>query len=357
MNACILSCITAAFALLIATLEAQTSETDEHLAKALERFPEADANKDGILTGAEADAFRRKRAPKQPKVRGPEPAMKRYSAAELAERYEACRFKGVRYRFLEPPGFEKGSGVTYPLILSLHGAGGKGDDNLKNLTGWNGVLADPSFQEKHPCFVVVPQSNGPWRVPGPLPDMSDDAIAQFPEIWRTVFTKRRGLGAPDPASGNLDKVFELLDSLAASYPIDLDRVYVLGHSMGGFGSWTAIAEAPHRFAAAIPCAGGLSPWHDMKTIAHIPVWAFHGDEDTTVSPELSRVVFEQMKSLDGNMKFTAFKGVGHGANGFAFVYTGDEPEKGFITRYSSDRCDRTPGVWEWLFAQRRGGAR
>ena len=74
------------------------------------------------------------------------------------------------------------------------------------------------------------------------------SLVTYPEVWRDALARRKSL-SEDADKGNLDKVFELIDDLAKKYPIAPDRVYVLGHSMEGFGSWTAIASAPDRFAA------------------------------------------------------------------------------------------------------------
>ncbi len=277
-----------------------------------------------------------------------------YSGTELAGRYEAREFKGVPYRFIEPLRFKKGGTKKYPLILSLHGAGGKGSDNLKNLRTWNGILSEPSFQEKYPCFVVVPQSRSYWvDADAPAPDVSKAALETYPKFWSKALAAGKGLPS-STNNGNLDKVFELLDFLAKNYPIDLDRVYVLGHSMGGFGSWTAIAEEPDRFAAAIPSAGGLSPWYDVKTIAHIPIWAFHGDADTTVVVGFTRVAFEQLSKVEGNMKYTEIERVRHNVNNQAFSYSGGGAMGNSArTKSSSKKCDLTRNVWEWLFKQRR----
>lgn len=277
-----------------------------------------------------------------------------YSTAKLAERFEADNLKGVPYRFLKPIGLKKGDTGKYPLVLSLHGAGGKGSDNRKNLRTWNGVLSEPSFQKDYPCFVVAPQSRSYWiDSRAASPDVSDAALKTYPAFWSKALAAGKGL--PSQANeGNLDKVFELIDALAKTHPIDTDRIYVLGHSMGGFGSWTAIASEPNRFAAAIPSAGGLSPWYDVNKIAHIPIWAFHGDADTTVVVGFTRVAFEQLSKVKGNMKYTEYEGVRHNVNNQAFSYSGNGATEGTAkTKYSSGKCDRTRNVWEWLFAQRR----
>ena len=96
------------------------------------------------------------------------------------------------------------------------------------------------------------------------------------------------------------------------------------------------------------------PWYDVETIKEVPIWAFHGDQDGTIPADFSRIAFEDLTKIGGNMKYTEYAGVGHGVDGFAFNHTGDKPKQGFVTKYSSDKCDRTEDVWNWLFSQRRG---
>lgn len=340
--------------LFITTVTALAQTEDPRLAKFLERFPEADQNGDGILTMEEAMAYRREKQkadrPAGNRRAEPQAPGKRYAEGELAELFEAREFEGMPYRFFAPKVEE---GKTYPLVLSLHGAGGKGSDNRKNLKPWLGPLTEPEFQERHPCFIVAPQSPEAWRIPGSEPEVTPELTATFPGIWQEILEKRGGFITP-VTDGKLGTALALLDQLGGELPIDPDRVYVLGHSMGGFGSFEAIATDPDRFAAAIPSAGGLAPWHDPKTFANVPVWAFHGSEDGTVVPGLTRSVFDRMKEVGGNMKFTTLGGIGHGAASWAFVYEGDGMNENFSTAMSSEKCDPTEDVWEWLFSKRRG---
>ncbi len=327
-------------------------QDDPRLKRFLEKFPKSDLNGDGTLTLKEAQEFRAKMRRAQPKKPDrPAQTGERLSADELAQRFEACETQdGLLYRLFTP---KIEANARYPLILSLHGAGGKGNDNLKSLKPWNGLISEPEFQAKHPCFIVVPQSPGPWRVQGSEPDITPEDIAGYPEIWREVAKIRAGMFLNKATDGKLGPVFALLDKLAGEMPIDVDRVYVLGHSMGGFGSFECLAAEPNRFAAAIPSAGGLSPWHDPVIFKHVPIWAFHGDQDRTVLYGLSLNVFERLREAGGAMKLTKLGGVGHGASGYAFSYTGDAVQEGFETLYTGENCDRTEDVWEWLFARKR----
>jgi predicted peptidase len=293
---------------------------------------------------AKAQASQNKRAPK--------PAV----SPEVMKLYVPGEFKGVVYRLMSPIDFDdsaKTGGKKYPLILLLHGGGGRGTKNIKSLRNWHGWLAEEALRRKHPCFVLAPQTNVGWRVADQKVELTDEMIARFPEIWKKRIAERGVTGVVRPG-GNLDKVFELVDKLSKELPIDVDRVYVLGHSMGGAGTWTALGEAPKRFAAAIPTAGGLSPWYDVNTFKHVPIWSFHGDADTVVPTDLTRRAFEQLKAVGGNMKYTEVAGMGHGVNGVAFNhFTGDTSENKAVTRSASDQTDKTADVWDWLFAQKR----
>jgi len=341
--------LSAALVLALAGALVVAGEREVNLGRLLERFPEADANGDGKLTLEEARAFWQKRRTTQT---GQDRGENRPAAEKLLAVHEARTFKGMPYRLMKPIDLADHPDKAYPLVLSLHGAGGRGSDNIKNLRPWNGVLAEEARRRKHPCFVVVPQTEVPWTVAGSTPELTDERVATFPEAWRKVIERRRARGMASDA-GDLGKVFDLLDALAKEFTIDRDRVYVLGHSMGGAGTWNAIGAQPERFAAAIPTAGGFAPWHDAKQIADVPIWAFHGESDPVVPVELTRLVFGQLKGVGGNMKYTELKGVRHNVNTFAFVYTGDDASRGFVTQYAGDRCDKTADVWDWLFARKR----
>ena len=81
-------------------------------------------------------------------------------SSETLALYEPGSYKGVPYRLMKPIDFDPNR--SYPLILSLHGAGGRGQNNLGNLRNWNELMANESLRRKHPCFVLAPQTNVPW---------------------------------------------------------------------------------------------------------------------------------------------------------------------------------------------------
>ncbi len=198
---------------------------------------------------------------------------------------------------MKPANIEEGK--TYPLVLALHGRGG-------NTTAAT-VLGSATMRRKYPCFVLAPASTraGVWALP-------------------RDFAKLKG-------KQMLPAALEALEFVKTKHPIDADRVYVTGQSMGGFGSFGAIALSPKTFAAAVPICGGWSA-KDADKMKNVPIWVFHGDADRTVPVERSRTMIEAIKKAGGQPKYTEYKGVGH--NSWSKAYNDDE-------------------TWKWMFAQTR----
>ena len=172
-------------------------------------------------------------------------------------------------------------------MLFLHGGGGRGDDNLKQIQGGNGFIIDllvkPESQAKYPCFVVAPQS------PQQEGWIEHDSITP---------------------THQLRLVLELIGHLERSFSIDSNRLYVLGQSMGGFGAFAIITMEPKKFAAAVSICGGGDESKAGK-IAQVPIWAFHGEDDEAVRVERSRNMIAAITGAGGKPKYTEYKGEGH----------------------------------------------
>lgn len=223
--------------------------------------------------------------------------------------YEPQVFKDMPCRVMNPLEFD--STKSYPVIVSLHGAGGKGTDNDKQLKDWNRQLAEPQRRKDFPCYVVAPQAA---------------------ELWNAE---------------HLKKIQSLIKTLPAA---DMDRIYIMGHSMGGHGTYIFIQLAPGYFAAAAPSAGsGLNrtgKFIDPAKIKDVPIWAFHGDKDRVCPFEKDKKVFDEMKKLGGNMKLTTWAGDNHGVSGKMIVGADNG-----TTQVSGDRCDKESDFMTWLFSQ------
>ncbi len=194
----------------------------------------------------------------------------------------------LNYRFLKPNDIDES--LKYPLILTLHGSGERGDDNEKHIA-WHGIAttwADTSVQEHNPCFIVSPQCpeenrwvDADWK----LGVLSQDTIAM---------------------SNELKTVYHLVKFLLMKYPIDINRIYITGLSMGGYGTWDLITRYPDLFAAAIPMSGGGDPTK-MQLIKDMPLWVFHGALDKAVPVKGSRLLVESLLKHGSNVIYTELK--------------------------------------------------
>lgn len=202
-----------------------------------------------------------------------------------AATYRNARGETMLYRLFAPRNYDRGK--RYPLVLWLHGGAGRGNDNLKQITGGNTngshVWTRPENQSRYPCFVVAPQ----------CPEN---------EQWATYERAQ--------TTAQMRLVFEVIADLQKRFSIDAGRLYVAGQSMGGFGTWAAIAERPKMFAAAVPLCGGGDETQAAK-LARTQVWAFHGEKDETVSVQRSRDMIAAIRRAGGNPKYTEYKGAGH----------------------------------------------
>lgn len=234
------------------------------------------------------------------------------SQDSIVNLFDNLRIGEMPYRLLKPLNFD--ANKKYPVILSLHGAGGRGTNNIKQVADskWLKYLVNYENRKNYSCYIVAPQSTGLWN---------EEQLNQ------------------------LKKVIKQLPS------VNLKRVYVLGHSMGGHGTYRFIQFDPTFFAAAAPSAGsGLQETEDfidVNKIKNIPIWAFHGDKDTKCPYEKDVKVFEQMTIVHGNMKFTTWHGDAHGV-GLKMVTGADNGS----TQLSSQLCNQEPIFLNWLFKQK-----
>ena len=181
----------------------------------------------------------------------------------------------------------------WPVLLFLHGSGD--GETREALHKW-GPPHQIAQGRKFPFILVAPRSP-----PGPT------------QWWYA------------PQLG------ELLDDIEKNYRVDKDRIYVTGLSMGGYGTWRLASEFPHRFAAIAPICGG---WDETEAprLAHLPVWAFHGDQDKSVPVEYTLTMIDALKKAGANPRLTIYPGVGH--NCWEPAYSGQE-------------------LYDWLLAQHR----
>lgn len=110
----------------------------------------------------------------------------------------------------------------------------------------------------------------------------------------------------------------LLDRLELDNPIDTNRLYVTGVSIGGFGSWDLISCYPHKFAAAVPIACGDDE-NEAPLLVNMPIWAFHGELDNLVMPSRSINLVDAVNMAGGNARLTLYPDQGHACWNYAYT--------------------------------------
>jgi len=122
-----------------------------------------------------------------------------------------------------------------------------------------------------------------------------------------------------------DSLDTMLDYVLENYPeIDKDRVYVMGYSMGGQGTWAWINESADRFAAAAPCGfSGGSDTDDVKKLVKLPNWAMAGGDDGERPAGVKKMVERLRAAGNVNVKHTELEGADHRA-GNAAVFSSVE---------------------------------
>ncbi len=106
-------------------------------------------------------------------------------------------------------------------------------------------------------------------------------------------------------------VMKLLDIVLARYPVDTNRIYVTGYSMGGIGTWDLAIRNPNRFAAIAPIAARREGGWDPCPMKDVPVWAFHGEVDDVVQLYKGQDIIDAFRACGGEATFTIYPGVGH----------------------------------------------
>ncbi len=105
-------------------------------------------------------------------------------------------------------------------------------------------------------------------------------------------------------------VMDVVAAVRRDYRIDDSRIYLMGHSMGGYGTWSVAMSHPDVFAALGPISGGGSA-DGMAKIAHIPQYVVHGDDDRTVPVTQSRTMVAAGKKAGANIVYVEVPGGSH----------------------------------------------
>ena len=218
------------------------------------------------------------------------------------------------YRMYVPEDYDPNK--FYPVLILLHGAGERGDDNASQMKNMVATLFADEDSPIHDAIFLCPQcpADNQW-VDTPWAD-GNYSIDDVPQSNESL------------------AVLEMLSLVRSEYNVDGDRIYLMGISMGGFGTWDLILRNPDLFAAAIPICGGGDPTK-VSAIAKMPIRTFHGDADKIVPVDGTRAMVEALLAVGGNIEYEELAGYGHN-----------------VWSYAAEK----EGLMDWLFMQRKGNA-
>lgn len=196
-------------------------------------------------------------------------------------RYKSFRYFDAQTGIEIPCRFSIGkANVRKPLFIYLHGAGSLGTDNFKQFAEYKTV----GISMKEDCFVLLPQCSG--FTGENLKDLNN----------YTAALKR------------------LIKTLAKTYPLDEDRIYVTGISFGGACTWYSVYNNPGFYAAAIPLMGYMpdaySDFFEKDRFKDEKIWAAHAADDKAVPIDGDKLIYGKIKDIC-DIKFSEYEKGGH----------------------------------------------
>ena len=224
------------------------------------------------------------------------------------------------YRIMYPINYDVKK--QYPVLLFLHGAGERGNNNELQLVHGSKVFADSTNRTRFPAIVVFPQCpvNDFWANIKILKARTDSTPSQFE--YASAGNPRKSLSL----------VSQLMDSLVTMKTVNSKRIYIGGLSMGGMGTFEMLWRKPGFFAAAFPICGGGVPGSATVYGKNFPIWIFHGAKDPVVDVNDSRKMVDALKAAGANVRYSEYPEAGHDSWTSAFA----EPE-----------------LLSWLFSQQK----
>jgi predicted peptidase len=208
------------------------------------------------------------------------------------------------YRILYPDNYDKSK--KYPLILFLHGAGERGNDNDKQLVHGAKLFLKDENRRAFPAIILVPQCPG-------------DSYWASVQVDRSTQPFKINFDYNAPPQWPLVAANELVKKISNEEAVDKSRIYITGLSMGGMGTFESVYRYPDLYAAALPiCGGGDANAYD-KRVKKTAFWLFHGADDAVVDVKLSRDMLAKLKSMKVESKYSEYPGVNHNSWDNAFA--------------------------------------
>ena len=225
---------------------------------------------------------------------------------DLFEKKEFTSKSGevLPYRILYPENYD--SKKKYPLVLFLHGAGERGDDNEQQLKHGVKIFLEAQNRKQFPCILIVPQC--------PI-----DSYWSSVKVDRSSRPLKFDFNYSYEISQGLRLAMALTKQTIKQESVDKKRVYITGLSMGGMGTFEAVYRFPKRFAAAVPVCGGADTDAYKKKHAKVPFRIFHGDADVVVPVGFSKAMHDKLVFLEAQVQYKEYPGVNHNSWDYAYA--------------------------------------
>ncbi len=205
-------------------------------------------------------------------------------------KWESDRYYNFNYAKYLPKDYDESK--KYPLVFFLHGAGERGDDlDIANRHGYMKHVREKGAE--YPFIFISPQ-------------------CPFDKFWGCY----------------TESLLAFLDYICETLPVDTDRIYLTGLSMGGTGTWMLAMAAPERFAAIAPICGSGICWYG-DVLINTPIMIYHGDCDDIVPLQCSVEMLRAVNKGGGNAQIKILYGGRHDA--WDVAYEGDELYKWFLS--------------------------
>lgn len=210
----------------------------------------------------------------------------------------------LQYRVMYPEHFDESK--QYPMVLFLHGAGERGNDNAKHLVHGSKLFADKINRGAFPAIVIFPQCP------------KDDYWANA-DIDRSTKPIKLTFPLTAPPTKALNSAMLLVEDFLSKPFVNTQKVYVGGLSMGGMGTFEILYRKPDTFAAAFAICGGGNPEGVSQYATKTKLWVFHGAKDDVVDPQLSvNMVLAYLKA-GGKPHFSLYADDNHNSWDSAFA--------------------------------------
>ena len=248
-----------------------------------------------------------------------DPIVTRQTSAIKKESFASVTDGPLPYRLYTPSNYD-GDAYHYPVFIFLHGSGERGNDNslqLKNaVQNLYNDLNSPLYQSIA-IFPQCPKEN----------NTSDSDLNQWVDTpWKNGNYSIDNV----PESNDLKAVLQILETIKSNYSVNEKRIYVMGLSMGGFGTWDLIMRHTELFAGAIPICGGADTAYASKLV-DMPNHTIHCANDSEVPYTGTKAMVEAIKDAGGNkIIYEQLSGYGHN-----------------VWDYASTKA----GLMNWLFRQ------